>query len=79
MSSQQVIDFVSNRISQGQSLAGICEALTDNCLATDSMNGIGCDNMTVLICAIVSGSSEEEWRSGIMQRVSTQVPAEGIN
>ncbi|KAJ3350166.1 Protein phosphatase 2C 2 [Kappamyces sp. JEL0680] len=68
LSSQQVIDFVSLRISQGLSLSEICEAMTENCLAKDAMVGIGCDNMTVVICAILNGQTQEEWNQKVTDR-----------
>ena len=68
MSSQQVMDFVAIRIVQGMTLPAICEAVVENCLAKDSMAGIGCDNMTVVICALLHGISEEEWREKVTKR-----------
>lgn len=56
MSSQEVVDFIHERISQpGQSgepvsLSSIVEELLDQCLAPDtSGDGTGCDNMTCII------------------------------
>ncbi|KAI8896024.1 phosphatase 2C-like domain-containing protein [Globomyces pollinis-pini] len=82
MTNQQVCDFVCQRIAQGQSLSQICEAMTDNCLAKEAMAGLGCDNMTVVICAILKGQSEEEWKNKISKRVGVQgevVPLDGVN
>ena len=83
MTSQQVIDFVSTRIVEGQKLTSICEALTDRCLATDSMSGLGCDNMTVIICALLGGKSEEEWRESVKGRYQLSTPGafpvDGVN
>jgi protein phosphatase 2C family protein 2/3 len=74
LSSQQVIDFVSVRICQGLSLQQICEAMTMHCLAKDSMAGVGCDNMTVVVCALYHGRSEEEWRESIKKRSGYEEP-----
>uniref|UniRef100_A0A8C9WNF1 protein-serine/threonine phosphatase n=1 Tax=Scleropages formosus TaxID=113540 RepID=A0A8C9WNF1_SCLFO len=55
MSSQEVVDFVSERIKPGEdgkvrALSSIVEELLDHCLAPDtSGDGTGCDNMTCII------------------------------
>ncbi|CAD6199346.1 unnamed protein product [Caenorhabditis auriculariae] len=47
MESQQVVDFVRERLSQGKTCKEICDALCDNCLADSTRgDGTGCDNMT---------------------------------
>ncbi|TSK42119.1 Protein phosphatase 1G [Bagarius yarrelli] len=56
MSSQEVVDFVNERLkaegSETKPLSAVIEELLDNCLAPDtSGDGTGCDNMT---CMIVS-------------------------
>ncbi|KAJ3273413.1 Protein phosphatase 2C 2 [Terramyces sp. JEL0728] len=84
MTSQQVIDFVGQKLSLGMGLGEICEAMSDNCLATDPMAGIGCDNMTVIICAILAGQTEEEWAAKVVNRYRetapvTNIPVEGVN
>lgn len=45
--------------------------MCDHCLAPDTSSGagIGCDNMTVLIVAILNGRTKEEWYSWITDRV----------
>lgn len=62
MQNQDVVQFVRERLVQGLELSLIIEALTDNCLAQDASAGIGCDNMTVVIVAILAGKTLEEWR-----------------
>jgi protein phosphatase PTC2/3 len=82
MTSQQVIDFISSRLIEGQKLTTICEGLMDNCLATDAMSGLGCDNMTVVICALLGGRTEEEWRKTLVQRLASPpgaFPDDGVN
>lgn len=69
MTSQQVIDFVSTRIAQGVSLSLIAEQMTENCLAHDAMAGIGCDNMTVVVYALLQGKSESDWADSVSKRV----------
>ena len=43
----------------------------DHCLAPDTSSGagIGCDNMTVLIVAILHGRTKEEWYAWVTDRV----------
>ncbi|KAJ8032980.1 Protein phosphatase 1G [Holothuria leucospilota] len=52
MSSQEVVDFVKERVDADQKvkLSDICEELFDVCLAPDTTgDGTGCDNMTCII------------------------------
>jgi len=71
LSSQQVVDFVRFKVSEGKNLTEIGEMMCDHCLAPDTSSGagIGCDNMTVLIVAILGGRTTEEWYSWITDRV----------
>jgi len=71
LSSQQVVDFVRRKVSEGKDLTEIGEMICDHCLAPDTSSGagIGCDNMTVLIVAILGGRTKEEWYSWITDRV----------
>ena len=70
-SSQAVIEFVRRGIVAKQELSSICENLMDNCLArTSDTGGVGCDNMTVTIIALLNGKSKEEWYTEIAQRVA---------
>jgi len=70
LSSQQVVDFVRLKVSEGEELAEICEMMCDHCLAPDANgNNVGCDNMTVVIVAILGGRTKEEWYSWIAGRV----------
>ncbi|KAF9468533.1 PP2C-domain-containing protein [Collybia nuda] len=71
LSSQQVVDFVRYQVSLGKELAEICEMMCDHCLAPDTSSGagIGCDNMTVLIIALLHGRTKEEWQAWITDRV----------
>jgi len=49
-SSQEVVDFVRERITKAFSLSEICGDLFDACLADDTCgDGTGCDNMTAII------------------------------
>lgn len=49
--------------------------MCEHCLAPDTNSGagIGCDNMTVLIVAILNGRTKEEWYAWITDRVKNNV------
>ena len=72
LSSQQVVDIVRRQIAEGKELSEICEMICDHCLAPDTLSGagIGCDNMTILIVAILNGRTKEEWSAWVTQRVN---------
>lgn len=56
LSSQEVVDFVRERIGKQEKLSDICEELFDKCLAPDSLgDGTGCDNMTCVLVKIEPG------------------------
>lgn len=71
LTSQQVIDFVRLQVAEGKELSEIGEMMCDHCLAPDTSSGagIGCDNMTVLVVAILHGRTKEEWYAWITERV----------
>ncbi|KHJ90196.1 protein phosphatase 2C [Oesophagostomum dentatum] len=53
LNSQQVVDFIRERLKQGKSCVEISEELCDHCLAPSTAgDGTGCDNMTVIITTI---------------------------
>ncbi|KAJ1891148.1 Protein phosphatase 2C 2, partial [Kickxella alabastrina] len=57
-----VAQFVHAKVVEGKKLDQICEDMMDRCLASESeLGGVGCDNMTVVIVAILNGKTEEEW------------------
>lgn len=62
LSSQEVVDFVLEKLTTSESdekikLSSICEALMMRCLATDTTgDGTGCDNMTCIIVKF-----DEDW------------------
>ncbi|ODV86038.1 hypothetical protein CANARDRAFT_28088 [[Candida] arabinofermentans NRRL YB-2248] len=71
LSSQQVIDFVRRGIKSKQSLTEICESMMDTCLApTSGGSGIGCDNMSVCIVALLHGQTLEEWYEKIAAKIT---------
>ncbi|KAI0269823.1 phosphatase 2C-like domain-containing protein [Gloeopeniophorella convolvens] len=74
LESQQVVDFIRREVAQGKPLEKICENIMEHCLAPDThgAQGIGCDNMTILIVAILNGKTEEEWYAMIRDRVANK-------
>ena len=70
LSSQDVVDFVRYQVSKGKELTEIGGMICDHCLAPDTRDeGIGCDNMTILIVAISHGRSKKKWYAWIKDRV----------
>ncbi|KAJ2614000.1 Protein phosphatase 2C 2 [Coemansia sp. RSA 1365] len=62
MTNEQVVQFVHAKVVEGKKLDQICEDMMDRCLASESeLGGVGCDNMTVIIVALLNGRSEAEW------------------
>ncbi|KAF9454703.1 PP2C-domain-containing protein [Macrolepiota fuliginosa MF-IS2] len=74
LSSQQVVDFVRYQVYEGKDLIEIGKSICDYCLAPDTASGagIGCDNMTVLIVALLQGRTKEEWYTWMKDRVENQ-------
>jgi protein phosphatase 2C family protein 2/3 len=66
-----VIDFVRLKVSKGMELSQIGELMCDHCLAPDGFysTGLGCDNMTVLIVALLHGKTKQEWYDWMNDRV----------
>lgn len=71
LTTQQVAGCVRLLVSQGKSLGEICEIICDHCLAPDTVGGagVGCDNMTMLVIALLNGRTFEEWQAWITDRV----------
>jgi protein phosphatase PTC2/3 len=65
------VDIIRLLVAQGKDLSEICETICEHCLAPDTGSGagIGCDNMTILIVAILHGRTKEEWYDWIGSRV----------
>lgn len=63
LSSQEIVDIVRKKLAEGQSLGMICEGIMDQCLAeSGDTGGVGCDNMTIIITALLRGKSFDAWR-----------------
>lgn len=74
MTSQEVVTYVRKGIAEGTPLDALCEQTMDHCLASDSgMTGVGCDNMTMVIVAILNGKTLEEWYDHITQKVAIRL------
>ncbi|KAI0720483.1 PP2C-domain-containing protein [Cerioporus squamosus] len=74
LSSQQAVNVVRLLISQGKRLPQICEEICELCLAPDTTTGagIGCDNMTIMVVAILHGKSQDEWYEWVTDRVKNK-------
>lgn len=73
LTNSQVVEFVRRGIAERQELHKICENLMDNCLAPSSDGGgYGCDNMTVIIVAILNGKTKEQWYDMVVERVANK-------
>ena len=74
MSSQQVVDFTRRAIANGDDLGKIAEDMMVKCMARDSESaGIGCDNMTVVVVALLNGRTTEEWQAWVKERVDKKI------
>lgn len=74
MKNQETIDFVRRSIANRKELHEICELMMDKCIAPDSdWGGVGCDNMTVLLVALLNGKTKEDWYDWVADRVDKGV------
>lgn len=72
LTSQQSVDFVRRYIKEKKSLIEICELMMNTCLApTTGGSGIGCDNMSVCIVALLNNNeSLNQWYDRISSKIS---------
>jgi serine/threonine protein phosphatase PrpC len=76
MSNQEVVDFVHEKVAQGVHLDEVCEQMMDNCLADENeTNGLGFDNMSVMIIGILNGKTEQEWYDSFKTEVKEEEKA----
>ncbi|CEF67745.1 Protein phosphatase 2C (PP2C)-like domain-containing protein [Strongyloides ratti] len=62
MSNQAAVDFVRAKLAEGIPPEEICESMLNHCLSPDSkMEGLGCDNMTLIIVCLLQGDTQEEF------------------
>jgi protein phosphatase 2C family protein 2/3 len=75
LTSQQVVNIVRRKVADGMELTEISELLCQHCLAPDTSSGagIGCDNMTAMVVAILNGRTKDEWYAWMADRVKRQV------
>jgi len=74
MTSQNAVDFIRRKIAEKRPLDKICEDLIDHCLAPDSdWGGVGCDNMTLMVIALLNGRTLDEWYEWVAERVEKKV------
>uniref|UniRef100_A0A0N5BPC4 protein-serine/threonine phosphatase n=1 Tax=Strongyloides papillosus TaxID=174720 RepID=A0A0N5BPC4_STREA len=60
MSNQAAVDFVRAKLADGLPPEEICENMLDHCLSPDSkVEGLGCDNMTLIIVCLLQGDTQE--------------------
>ncbi|KAI8636572.1 phosphatase 2C-like domain-containing protein [Parasitella parasitica] len=78
MTNQQVVSYVYQHLAEKTKLQDICEQIIDHCLAPDSSGGgIGCDNMSIIIVAILNGKTEEQWYDWMAARATPKKDALG--
>jgi serine/threonine protein phosphatase PrpC len=68
LTSEKVVEFVIDQILKDTEKEKIVENIIKRCLASDAMDGVGCDNMTVVLCFLLNGETEEQWRTKIKTR-----------
>jgi len=75
MSSQETVNWIRHHISEGVPLEKICEDCMTHCLSPDSefAGGMGCDNMTILVVALLHGRTLDEWYSWVAERVEKNI------
>ena len=74
LTSQQVVDFVRRYVKENKTLSEICELMMNTCLApTSGGSGIGCDNMSVCIVALLhEKESLDQWYARISNKISNE-------
>jgi len=46
---QEIVDFVAARLQKDSKVSGVVEELLEAIVAPDTINGLGCDNMTCIV------------------------------
>ncbi|KAG1392054.1 hypothetical protein G6F60_012252 [Rhizopus arrhizus] len=78
MTNQQVVNYIRQQLAEKTRLEEICEQLMDHCLSPDNDGGgVGCDNMSVIIVAILNGKTEDEWYEWMKSRTTPKKDALG--
>lgn len=75
LTSQQAVDMVRRQIAQKKPLQEICEVTIQKCCAPDADTGagIGCDNMTMIVVALLNGRTLDQWYDWVADRVEQKV------
>ncbi|KAI8072783.1 phosphatase 2C-domain-containing protein [Gongronella butleri] len=62
MTNQEAVSFVRAELAKRTQLGEICEKMMDHCLASETeVSGFGCDNMTVIIVALLQDNTQDQW------------------
>ncbi|ODV79866.1 PP2C-domain-containing protein [Suhomyces tanzawaensis NRRL Y-17324] len=73
LTSQKCVECIRKKLSEGLELTEICEAVMDLCCApTSDGSGIGCDNMSIVIVALLDyskGETLDQWYEKIRGRI----------
>ncbi len=73
LDNQEVIDFVRLKLAETRDIMATCNALMHHCLADSvEMEGVGCDNMTVVITAILKNKTVDQWFDRIARDVKAR-------
>lgn len=73
LTSQECVELVRYGISQKLTLEEISEHIIDVCVAPNSMGtGIGCDNMSICIVALLDGKSMDQWYTEINKKIEIE-------
>ncbi|CAO3695652.1 unnamed protein product [Rhizopus stolonifer] len=76
MSNQEVVEFVHKGVKIGKRLEEICEDMMDHCVADEqTSNGLGYDNMSVIIVAILNGKTQQGWYDAITESTAVSTPS----
>jgi len=69
------VNWVRHQISERKSLEQICEDCMTRCLSPDSdvAGGVGCDNMTILVVALLHGRTLDQWYDWVTERVEKKI------
>lgn len=72
MTNQEVVDYVRAGIAEDKYLETICENIMDDCLANEqTSSGLGYDNMSVMVIAILNGKTEKEWYQSMKEKAGS--------
>ncbi|KAI8868803.1 protein phosphatase 2C, partial [Ramicandelaber brevisporus] len=75
ISNQALVDYIRMMITYHpySTLDEICERIMDICLAPEcEVGGLGSDNMSIMIVALLDGRTEDEWKQWVASNYRTQ-------